>query len=286
MGTARGILALLFLTSSVACSPAEPTSLQADAVEPDPNQVLFYERPLTLAAVKKSELPAPIVVLLERDPWAMVVGSDSPKFALYEDGMIIQRTDTGYSKARLTEAELTQFLEQLELDAIHRFYGRYVTSDWTDQPEQALLVYRGEKPTFVSVYGSLNEPEVRAKVPREIVTAYDRLSAFSHSRSEAWFPEYVEVMIWPYEYAPGPSIHWPEGWPGLSDPKTERRGEDSFSIFIPSAQLAELRSFLKRRSDKGAIEIDGRKWAASTRFPFPHESLWVPPQPELSTAKR
>lgn len=260
--------------------------MQADAVPPDPGQVLFYERPLTLAAVRKSELPSPIVVLLERDPWAMVVGSDSPRFALYEDGTIIQRTQTGYSKVRLTERELKQFLGQLELDAMPRFYGGYVTTDWTDQPEQALLIYRGEQPTFVSVYGSLNEPEVRAKVPREIATAYDRISAFRHSRSEAWLPEHVEVMIWPYQYAPDPSIKWPEDWPGLSDPKTVRRGEDSFSIFMPSHKITELRSFLKRRSEKGAIEINGRKWAASIRFPFPHERLWLAPHPELESAKR
>ena len=33
--------------------------------------------------------PTPLIVLIERDPWLMVIGSDSPSFALYDDGTLI-----------------------------------------------------------------------------------------------------------------------------------------------------------------------------------------------------
>lgn len=280
MGAIRTTLPLIFLCF-ISCSAAETLEVEQKAVQPQPEQVLFFERPLTLAAARKSDEPSPLVVLLDSDPWAAVTGSDSPSFALYEDGMVIQRTAAGFSTVRLIDQELKPFLERLNLRALPQFYGRFEADDATDQPDQDLLIYADEKPIFVSVYGSLKDPEVRSRIPKEVSAAYDRLSAFKHPKSRAWLPENVEVMIWPYEHALEPSIRWPREWPGLGDPKTIRRGSDSFSIFMPSQKLAELRAFLKRRSAKGAIVIGGQKWSAAIRFPFPHEELWMAPHPEL-----
>jgi len=281
-GTTFPILLLLLLGG---CNPVQPSGAESGAVSADPAQVRFYERPLTLAAARKANEPVPILVLLESDPWASVIGSDSPAFALYEDGTIIRRTATGFGTTRLTRTELERFLAGLDLAAIAPLYGRYRAADASDQPEHSLLVYRGEEPVFVSVYGSLEQDDVRSSIPNAIVAVYDKLSAFEHSPSRDWLPETIEVMIWPKKYAPGPSIRWPEGWPALNDPHTVARGDDSFSIFLPSTRLAELRAFLERRSAKGAIEIDGRKWAAGIRFPFPQENLWMAPNPEVEASE-
>lgn len=281
LGTTRTAISFLLTISCIACTPAKQATVQ-----PQPDQVLFFERPLTLAAARKSNEPSPLVVLLERDPWLMVVGSDSPAFALYEDGTVIRRTSTGFRKSRLTGKELGQLLAGLNLEAMPPLYGRYEAEDSTDQPEQDLLIYQGNKPVFISVYGSLDQPEVRSKIPKAIVAAYDALKAFDHSPSREWLPDNIEVMVWPYEYAPEPSIKWPEEWPGLNDPNTVERGESSFSIYMPSARLGDVRAFLDRRSAKGAVEIDGRKWSASIRFPFPQEKLWMAPHPELDSTKR
>ena len=262
------------------------SAVRYDVVPPQPDQVSFYERPMTLTAVRKSNLPRPVIVLLEKDPWAQVIGSDSPSFALYDDGSLIQRTATGFSTTRLTNREMEQLLQRLKPETLSRFYGGFEATFSTDQPDQDLLIYRGEKPVFVSVYGSLEDREVRSKIPKEVVAAYDTLSGFKHAKSRPWLPENVEVMIAPYEYAPDASISWPQDWPGLSDSKTVKRGEDSFSIYMPSAKLAELRAFLERRKAKGAVEIDGRKWSVSIRYPFPHERLWMVPHPELGSTKR
>lgn len=269
-------VALLLVSSATGCTPAEPTKVQ-----PQPDQVLFFERPQTLAAARKANSPSPVLVLLENNPWAMVLGADSPTFALYEDGTIIQRTPTGFMTARLTAKELEKLLAGLHLEAMPPLYGRYHAAESTDQPKQDLLIYWGKRPVFISVYGSLKDPEVRSKIPTEIVAIYDKLSGFGHSPSEEWLPDNIEVMIWPYEHAPDPSIKWPDGWPSLSDPKTVRRGEDSFSIYIPSTKLNETLAFLESGTKKGAVEIDGKKWSASVRFPFPHEELWMAPHPEL-----
>lgn len=84
-------------------------------------------------------------------------------------------------------------------------------------------------------------------------------------------------MIWPYEYAPDRSIDWPADWPGLTSEHSVRRG-NAYSIFVPAADLERLIAFLGTRRERGAVQIGGRKWAASIRLPIPMERMWMQPR--------
>ena len=221
----------------------------------------------------------PEVVLIERDPWKQVLGSDSPRFALYEDGRVIYREGEEYRTVELSEAELQAFRKSLTTAHNSARSGGYDVALTTDQPDNSLLLYRGE-PVYLNVYGSLDDEEVIARLPRSVHDAYETLRTFSHTRSEPWIPEKIEVMVQPYEYAPEPSIKWNKDWPGLSHPTTVKRG-DSYSLFLPTTERKNLQQFLAARNERGAIEIDGRKWAVSTRIPFPSEELWMAPNPEV-----
>lgn len=269
-GSARPVSFALALALCASCDP-----LAADRLKGDAAAVESLNCPSALLAARKSGQPAPLLVLLETDPWAMVIGSDSPAFALYEDGRAIYRTKSGYRSVRLDRAQLDRFLKSLDLESLARIAGGYTATQWTDQPQTWLLAYAGESPAFIWVYGSLEQKDVRAKLPPEILEVRDELRAFQGADASEWLPEDVEVMIWPYDYAPEPSIVWPKRWPGIDAPTTRRRGE-SFSLFVPSAEIESLRAFLAGRNEKGAVEIGGKKWAASLRLPFPHEQLWMP----------
>lgn len=271
-----GLICLLHIGYSSAYA-GETTPILAS---PHPKQVADFERPLMLAAARNSGTASPLVVLRISDPWRLVMGSDSPHFALYDDGTVIYQEEGEYRTARLSPTESQQFLDELQLDALAPYYGgfnafepsgRYVT----EQPIQDVLIYAGPKPIFISVYGSLKNPRTRTAIPAPIIAAYDRLSQFSHPGNQAWLPDFVEMMIWPYEYAPDTSLNWPTKWPDLKDPATVARGEDGFSLYIPSAKFAELQAFLNKRTERGAIKINRKKWAASLRFPFPKEELWM-----------
>src|SRR5215813_12584096 len=50
--------------------------------------------------------------------------------------------------------------------------------------------------------------------------------------------------------------------------------DESYSIFLAGNLLPQLRSFLATRRTKGAVEVNGKKWAASYRFVFPSEPMW------------
>ena len=207
------------------------------------------------------------VMMIEFDPWNSVIGSDSPTFAMYDDGEVIFRTDGGYKSVRLA------FERQSEIrNALSKIgeWKNYQSSTFTDQPTTVLAW--NDKPSFrsLSIYGSLRRDKVRSKLPPSVIKAYDLLKNFDDTEARNWLPAKIEVMIWPYDYAPEPSIVWPRNWPGIEDPETIKRG-DSYSIYLPSTYFEELKTFAASRHPRGAVEIGGKKWSLSWRFPFPGE---------------
>jgi len=109
-------------------------------------------------------------------------------------------------------------------------------------------------------------------LPDELIELHKFLCTMDYSDSQKWTPRYLEVMIWPYEYAPEASIVWPKDWPGLDSKRSFKRG-DSYSIFFDGSVLPELQKFLRTRKEKGAVEIGGKKWAVSIRSVFPNEPV-------------
>jgi len=227
-----------------------------------------------LEAPRKTEAGRPVLVLVEADPWLMVMGSDSPRFALYDDGLLIFRTSGGYKQVRLDAAQAKVMRDSVGFGALACHVGFYKVSDSTDEPTENFFVGRGGRLSRISVYGDLKGGEGRRKVAGPVVAAYDRLSAYSNSNAQDWLPSNIEVMVWPYDYAPERSIVWPKKWPGLHSSGTVRRG-NGYSLFVPSADYKELVAFLKTQRNEGAVEIEGKKWAVSLRFPFPQESSWM-----------
>jgi hypothetical protein len=272
-------LALVCCNSGEAeISPTIEGEYLGSPIEPRPDDVRFFRRPQLLARLRSEGGSLPEVVYIESDPWQSVIGSDSPRFALYDDGLTVYRDGDGFRSIRLNADELLAL--RVSLRDVHdpKLAGRYNAASATDEPDNNLLLYRN-KPVFLSVYGSLDDPEATSRLPVLVRNAILNVRNFHHDESVDWLPDQLEVMIWPYEYAPEPSIAWKSEWPSLSDPSTVRRG-DSYSLYLPSSELDELRTFLASRNSRGAILIDGRKWAASFRIPFPAEELWMAPNPE------
>jgi hypothetical protein len=252
-----------------------PFALTASSPSPQTTAVKEELRHATLIlAAPEAGNPKTLIVLVERDPWLMVIGSDSPSFALYDDGEAIYWTKTGYKSVKLDKADLARLIGRLDLGTLACLDEYYDAASATDQPTEVLTIFNGDKRSSVSVYGSMKSTSVRSKTPKAFITSYDILHAFQRPDARDWLPEKVEVMVWPYAYAPEASIVWPKGWPALDDPGTVKRG-DSYSIFLPSSDYPALTSFLRDRKEKGAVEIGGKKWAVSTRFPFAGEKGWM-----------
>lgn len=229
--------------------------------------------------------PRPLVVVQVTDPWIMVVGSDTPIFALYEDGQVIQEVkgaggDASYQWKQLTKPELEQLLRRVAACGPYPEKARHVElSRATDMPETRIYVDLGGTPYARSVYGlRWGGGEVLARDPAvELPVEVGRLGGLlwhlSMPGMRPWVPRYVEVMAWPYEYAPRPSLPWPQTWPGLSSSRAFKRG-DSWSIFLDGTAWPQVNAFLRKLEAKAAVEIEGRKWALAVRGVFPNEKVW------------
>lgn len=227
------------------------------------------------------ENPLPMVVLMEYDPWRMVIGSDSPTFALYQNGLVIysRKNEDGeweHASTFLTIDERDALFKEIVSPEFFELDDYYEATGWTDQPSNRLMVWgKDGEMKEVSVYGNLRphtdgsyDEEVRAGTPEVYWQAFDTIIHFSHEDAETWLPEKFEVMLWPYDTSSG--AKWPKNWPDLDDETTQKRGEDSYSVYV---DIAELDTYFAL-SDS-AVELDGRRWAYALRFPFPTEFVWM-----------
>ena len=237
-----------------------------------------------LECLSESKTRKPHIILVERNPWAMVIGSDSPTFALYDDGFtIFYDKKEGYKSVVLSKKEIKSFKVKKSFYKLKEYYE---VIGATDQPDNIICVWNKGQRKMVDVYGFIRpgernkefEEEIqhfRNNVPTEFLSLYDKIIKFNHIKSQKWLPERIEVMFWPYEHSPEEPYIWPENWPNIETVGTKKRHKDSYSIYLNSSYYNDLLKILKERKRKQAILMNGRKWAISYRFPFPNEELWM-----------
>lgn len=232
----------------------------------------------------------PLVVWIQTDPWLMVINSDTPRVVLYEDGELVflKAEKPSYRHRRLHGAELDSVRKRLAaVAALDQLQPEYdLAPNATDQPEALLYVHSGQREVVTRVYGlvangtrlpawtSIPTDRKPNSPPVEVLELHRFLASLTESQGSEWRPRYLEVMIWPYEYASEESVKWPAKWPGLNADRTVDRGGDRYSIYLDATLETELVHFLSKRGEKAAIEIAGRKWAASVRPVFPMEPVW------------
>jgi len=214
------------------------------------------------------------IILYERNPWRMVIGSDSPVFALYDNKELIylHLNDKGegtYQKMVLSDEFIQTHIEKL-LKHFGDFKNDYELSHWTDQPTQDLIIeYNGMKKE-ISIYGDLrSNKEVRNDAPKELLKLYDFLVNFSSPDASDWEPLYYEIMVWPFEYAKK-VVDWPADLPDLHSGEIKKRG-DSYSLYLPRKFSDDFFTFYSNLSSGTAVKMNNKKWAISYRIPFPHE---------------
>jgi hypothetical protein len=229
--------------------------------------------------------PRPIAVLLETNPWLMVVGSDTPSFVLYEDGQVIYRKISAKKEARylwklLTAAELQRLKARLaSFGPYSKGNNRIDIAEVSDQPETKLYLNFEETRLVASIYGinfvneTRDEGRSKTPLPAELRKLYVFLSSLEFKDATEWTPKYIEAIAWNYDHAVDASVSWPKQWPGLNSPMTIKNSS-TYSIFIPAAELKNVSTFLRIRKEKGAVEIDGKKFAVSVRRVFPSEPVW------------
>lgn len=241
-----------------------------------------------------AEGPAPILVVIERGPWRMLIGGESPTFALYDDGTILYlptnwSRDVPFRTRRVADARgLRDRLVVFRPDDVLPADKAYSVTEYVmHKPTTEIWTPTGT----IEVVGNWREPPVVTHQPLEPGTGLPReLLIWKSLRPRVratlievdkqrglpgapWPPTQIEVVFWSYENAPERSIVWPKAWPGLG-PRASAELGDVHRVFLPSKELRRLRVLFSRVKPRGAILISGRKMTASYRFPFPGESAW------------
>lgn len=237
------------------------------------------------------EGPKPLIVFMRTNPWAEVIGADVPQCVVYEGGEIVYLKDRNFRRHQLSQSELAGLKERVAALAavkdLKTFYNRH--PGISDQPESCFYLATSKNPFTVSVYGLVDSDQIQAPaaspggqrrqpdaLPAELVQLHKQFVNLDFKESRPWSPKYVELMLWPYDYAKEPFVQWPPGWPGLASDRAIKRG-DSYSIFFDGALLPKLAEFLGKmhtRAGDSAVKLDGKKWSASARLTFPSEPVW------------
>jgi hypothetical protein len=225
----------------------------------------------------------PIAVVVERNPWAMMIGADSPRVLLFPDGTLIWADANGrktiFSTARLTADELAWVRAAMgKAEDFQHLKDEYNTAPGvSDLPSVEIVRYEKPFSKKVDVYGYVSgfvptpavsrvpTAEKADVVPKEFDRAYKVLTGLHPKNSTPWVPAWAEVIIWPYEYAPDESLPWPTEWPGLESKFAIQDGNDSYSLILPGKEIQKLEQLLASRREKQAILISGRKWAITWR---------------------
>ncbi|MBZ9730558.1 hypothetical protein LB467_12760 [Salegentibacter sp. JZCK2] len=218
----------------------------------------------------------PIVVLIETDPWLMVIGSDVPTFALYENGQIIYKkvVNKKWKYFEVTnDRETTQkIIKSFGItDTLMKQPDFIEASSSTDQPTNILLL-NFDTLREISVYGSLEEKrsEARKKTPEDFITVYDNIKKFKGKGAKDWMPDNIEIMLTDYSHSPEEPQEWPENWPDLESESTVKRSESLYSLFLSKEHFENFINLISKLKEKQAVEINGKKFSVRYRLPFPN----------------
>ncbi len=248
------------------------TSIAATLAAPSTTAALTTMTPPPSPAPEKTLKP--LVLLTVYNPWLMVIGSDEPTFALYDNGLVIyQRLGPAdapeFASVRLTAAEFKALKAELKIDK--DLYALDANKDYytkTDQPTNVIRLFDpvlGEK--VISIYGDLYaDPEARQMAaPKRLIDLFDTLTGYSHPKAETWLPDHFEVMLWSYDTSD--AVAWPEDWPTLNDPTTVKR-DSVYSLYV---DIKDYGRYVELQQTANALRLDGKNWSFSARFPLPHE---------------
>ncbi|MEO3403573.1 hypothetical protein AAFN85_06700 [Mucilaginibacter sp. CAU 1740] len=238
--------------------------------------LLAFFTQCTSAQTFKPEYGAPLVVLVEKNPWLTVIGSDVPTFVLYENGQTIYKKAIGnkikFFKTSIPKKEIPAEIKKLGVtDSLQTLPSYIAAMEATDQPTSELIInydFRAQ----INVYGSLRyeKSPAREKTPSAFLKVFDKLIHFKDAKAKEWLPDSIEVMLTSYSYSPETPINWPTQWPDLKDKHTVQRSVDLYSVYIDRKELDKLKKLISSLGEKQAVKVSGRLFSIAYRLPYPN----------------
>jgi len=220
--------------------------------------------------VTDSTFGKPILLYTVFDPWAMFMGAEGPLLTVYESGKVIFWKDREYKIAQLDKMEIDGLMTEMNLSDTFFLKSKSIQATLsTDQPSYILNI-NFDTLKYFSLYGSMNDKYARKYIPEQLSKIYDYVIEFDNDNANSWVPDKIEIMLSDYSHSPESPLQWPSAWPNLGSSETVTRQGGVTSIYLDKKYFRELKKLLKKRKEKQAIEISGRKFYAQYRFPLPN----------------
>jgi len=216
----------------------------------------------------------PLVVLTETNPWQMVLSSDAPTIAIYENGQVIYKKimydKAEYYRVNLSHEDLLQTIDDLGItDSLKRLPKYTNVSGATDQPTAELYLNLDSVKT-IGISGNLRWGANRDKAPACFTTVYDNLVKYQHGRATEWLPDSIEVMLTNYQDSPEKPLAWQVAWPDLKNKTTIKRADDLYSVYLDKKYFSAFIKLKSSLKENQAVLVNGQKFSVSYRMPFPN----------------
>ncbi|HXS57901.1 MAG TPA: hypothetical protein VN726_17325 [Hanamia sp.] len=239
--------------------------------------ILLFVAQISFGQTSDTSFGKPIFWYQVSDPWAMFMGAEGPVFILYNSGKVLFWKNHAYYLKQLSEDEKSQIISDLDFNDTLFNKSRYFNATnpdpnglgmATDNPSYTVSVNR-DSLVRVSVYGYISSKEYRKRFPPQILQIDDFVLNFEADKSYLWIPDKVEVMLSDYSNSPDTPIKWPSNWPDLNSSDTRKHGANVLSIYLDKKYFGKLRKLIKKRHEKQAFEINGKKFFIGYRFQIP-----------------
>lgn len=188
---------------------------------------------------------------------------------------------------RFTVPDADEFARRLFPNNPAALKPRYALTGATDQNETSIWIHGH----VTRIYGEWDMPArwkdldsdtlaheraLQQSLPSGLRHLLDQIEALSKvSEAEPWTPLTADVCFIGYDYAPDATTPWPAKWQIAGFPSPAEERFFTCSVRFPGSDLNELREFLARLPERGAIGVVRSKVAVGLVFVrFPQDHIW------------
>lgn len=232
--------------------------------------------------------PQPLLTCIERNPWKTALGSDTPYFALYDDGQVIylHRTREGqhvYVTTKISSDQLKALLKDFELtDDFYDLEDEYVVVLGTGQPKTVFYLSDGKRSKLVTVYGPVWDRYTHRladverwrgpdKLPPGLARLCVKTREYRNDEATLWVPKYLEILVRRNVFGRLPS-DWPQRWPRIEDEMVWNHG-DLTSVFVSGVELEKAQDYAQQHAEVFRTGLGA--WVSTIRYVFPNEPSWT-----------
>lgn len=207
----------------------------------------------------------PVIVLYEANHWTFYPHSESPVFALYDDGTVIfsNTKESGftldYSYEVLDSSSFYNLIKNLNYkDVLSKEDYNNTLANYTSQPQNYFYFFEGDNRYSYLYYGSLRKDmKSRKNASKKVIELFDKLAYYQSDNAKKWTPELYELMVQTQNGNNG--VSWPDSLPDFNSSSTVMRDSTFYSLYLTSQEYKVFEELNEKKSKEVSFVINGKE---------------------------